>query len=576
MVTEETIVADVVTEEKMDADVVTKETINADVVTKETIDADVVTEETIDADVVNEETINAGVVSEETIVADVVTEETMDADMVTKKTTVDTDVVTEETIEANVAIDEDEVNNELKAEKEMQSDVMTAYSTEVLDYCINCESYEQLLSRNSELLQSKEKELSEKNTLISELLKKFELVESSEEDAKEKEKILSEGNKVLGEKIVQLEAALTDDNLRLNSTIKKKNMEIERLQSELDISSGKNVQLSEDRSRLMTENAQLKNNKKALQVDVTEENQELKAIKSDLNDFKRFMWQEVGRIKESLDTQNLALSKVSQGGVKKSEIKTSNENLSPLTSTPTASQSKTGTSESTTAAESTLAKANQQHNKTTSGSGSLPDKIEEVLSSRSPESDRQAKEQTNSEQRERKQTTLIFTTSISKGIKPKRFNNCVDKVKNAKFVRFHGARAKHMPSYVTPRILEENPSTVIIHAGGNDLPVYNNEKAVSLLDIANSITDAGLVARRNGTQHIFISGVTTRRGNFLKKRCEALNGILMDLCKKHKFHFINNEGITDVHLSHDGVHLNESGTNELADNYLDALKQLSA
>ena len=148
-------------------------------------------------------------------------------------------------------------------------------------------------------------------------------------------------------------------------------------------------------------------------------------------------------------------------------------------------------------------------------------------------------------------------------------------ISTTKHVRFHGARAKHMPSYVTPRILEEKPNIVIIHAGGNDLPVYNNEKAVPLLDIANHIADAGLVARRNGASDILISGVTTRKGNFLKKRCEALNGILTDLCKKHKFKFINNEGITDVHLSHDGVHLNEKGTIELADNYLDALKELS-
>ena len=128
-----------------------------------------------------------------------------------------------------------------------------------------------------------------------------------------------------------------------------------------------------------------------------------------------------------------------------------------------------------------------------------------------------------------------------------------------------------MASYVTPRISDERPNTVIIHGGGNDLPVYSTEKTVPLLDIANQIIDAGKVTKKYDAQNILIAGVTTRKGGFLKKRCEALNNMLIDLCKQHRFTYIDNSDIKDEHLFEDGVHLNQRGTTILADNYLNAL-----
>ncbi len=178
--------------------------------------------------------------------------------------------------------------------------------------------------------------------------------------------------------------------------------------------------------------------------------------------------------------------------------------------------------------------------------------------------------------------TLIFTTSISKGIKPRRFNDIYKENNNNKefnshhvqFSSFPVARMKHMASYVTPRISDEKPETVIVHGGGNDLPVYPADKTIPLWDIANQIINAGLVAKKHNVRDILIGGVTTRKGSFLKKRCEALNGILIDLCKKHRFTYIDNSDIMDEHLYENGVHLNDEGTTVLADNYLKALRQV--
>ena len=121
---------------------------------------------------------------------------------------------------------------------------------------------------------------------------------------------------------------------------------------------------------------------------------------------------------------------------------------------------------------------------------------------------------------------------------------------------------------------KEKPSIVIIQAGGNDLPDKRGGDTFSLVNVANSVIETGLTCRKLGAIHILIGGVTIRRTNFLKKRCEELNGILKDLCLLNNFIFINNSGITEKHLYTDGVHLNDDGSKMLADNYLVALYEI--
>ena len=127
-----------------------------------------------------------------------------------------------------------------------------------------------------------------------------------------------------------------------------------------------------------------------------------------------------------------------------------------------------------------------------------------------------------------------------------------------------------MPSYIGPRMAKEKPAIVIIQAGGNDLPAKSKDQN-SIVSVANSVIEAGLKCRKLGALHILIGGVTIRRTNFLKKRCEELNDVLKNLCLLYNFTFINNNDIKDRHLHTDGVHLNDDGSKVLADNYLKAL-----
>ena len=126
-----------------------------------------------------------------------------------------------------------------------------------------------------------------------------------------------------------------------------------------------------------------------------------------------------------------------------------------------------------------------------------------------------------------------------------------------------------MAAYVTPRISDERPETVIIQGGGNDLRFIND--SVPVETIADHVIEAGMVAKRYNVSNILIGGVTTRKRREEKDRCEALNEVLLNLCREHGFIFIDNSDIEDEHLYLDGVHLNDRGTKILADNYLNSL-----
>ena len=167
---------------------------------------------------------------------------------------------------------------------------------------------------------------------------------------------------------------------------------------------------------------------------------------------------------------------------------------------------------------------------------------------------------------------MVFSTSITKGIQPSRFNERYTNG-DAAFTRFGGARARYMSAYVLPRMVEAKPGTVIIQAGGNDLSHNKSEKFQPLVTIANHVIDAGLACRNKGAKNIMIGGVTTRKDTYQAKRCTELNTILRDLCIINEFSFIDNSLIKEEHL-YDGVHLKDSGSRILAENYLKALFKL--
>ena len=163
--------------------------------------------------------------------------------------------------------------------------------------------------------------------------------------------------------------------------------------------------------------------------------------------------------------------------------------------------------------------------------------------------------------------TLVFTTSISKNIQKNEFNRH-NKNGDAYFRRFPGAKARHMKNYISTHLEEERPDTIIIHAGGNDLPT-SRENPLPVLDIANDLIEAAQTCKLSGATQIMVSSVLPRKAKYMNIRCGELNGILKNLCYLYDFTFIDHEGyITTKHLSKDGVHLSDEGTRQLAKDYL--------
>ena len=106
--------------------------------------------------------------------------------------------------------------------------------------------------------------------------------------------------------------------------------------------------------------------------------------------------------------------------------------------------------------------------------------------------------------------------------------------------------------------------------GGNDLqdmyaPDIINKRAVDIIETAQ-------VCKERGAKTIFIAGVTDRKYDYARERCEALNNVLQELCEHNGYRFIDNSNIRPMEHLHDRVHLNDPGTKILADNYLNSLR----
>ena len=163
--------------------------------------------------------------------------------------------------------------------------------------------------------------------------------------------------------------------------------------------------------------------------------------------------------------------------------------------------------------------------------------------------------------------TVVFSTSITKGIGYSEFNERI--TGQANFRRFHGHKVRHIKEYVWTHLEELSPSSAIIQMGGNDLPTPK-DNPVPVIEIANHIIETGIICRNYGVQKICIGSVTPRKQHYTIHRRKELNDHLQQMCKVHKFIYIDNSEIGTEHL-YDGVHLTDEGSNILRDNYLDAL-----
>ena len=121
---------------------------------------------------------------------------------------------------------------------------------------------------------------------------------------------------------------------------------------------------------------------------------------------------------------------------------------------------------------------------------------------------------------------------------------------------------------------DENPDSVIILRGGNDLPTSRNNP-VPVAEIAQHIINTGIECRQYGAKHIGICSVLPRQASYMQVRRKDLNNLLRDMCIIINFNFIDNSDIIlSKHILSDGVHLNVNGTALLADNLINYINGL--
>ena len=169
-------------------------------------------------------------------------------------------------------------------------------------------------------------------------------------------------------------------------------------------------------------------------------------------------------------------------------------------------------------------------------------------------------------------TTIVFSTSMTKGIKVREFNGDY-KTGTARFRRFPGAKVKQMQHYVLPTLLEDMPEVVLLQCGANDLPTTKiNPTPVEI--IAKEIIETGKLCENHGAKHILISSVITRKQSYMDRRKNEINDLLQEMCYDLGYIYINNDNINHEHLFYDGVHLTNEGSAILGHNYLHALNNL--
>ena len=197
-------------------------------------------------------------------------------------------------------------------------------------------------------------------------------------------------------------------------------------------------------------------------------------------------------------------------------------------------------------------------NKTTGSDFSLDEKVQKIQNMRKRRAARESK-------------TLIFSSSITRGIQKKSFNeDC--RTSNVIFHEFKGKTAQDIVRYMPPHLEDEHPTSVVLVAGGNDLP--NRDISMDgIRKVANCLIEGGLRCKTQyGVDQIYISSIMPRSHSAFQGNRHQLNQMLKTLCEENDFVYIDNDNIVlRPHVDYDGVHLNDDGSYLLRENLLDAL-----
>ena len=173
------------------------------------------------------------------------------------------------------------------------------------------------------------------------------------------------------------------------------------------------------------------------------------------------------------------------------------------------------------------------------------------------------------------QRTYAETTSYGKKdhltrINKNRLNNSF---KNAKCVikSFSGAKIDDLQHYAIPPLEQEKPDIAVIHVGSNNVTYDNLGDDPNV--IAEKIIQIGQICIEYGVKDVIISSIFVKHSLKLSAFIRKINDELRVLCELCNFKFVSNDNIIRKRLCGGGVHLTTSGTNILAGNIVDFIKE---
>ena len=161
-------------------------------------------------------------------------------------------------------------------------------------------------------------------------------------------------------------------------------------------------------------------------------------------------------------------------------------------------------------------------------------------------------------------STVIIGDSMVKNLDGRRMRT---KYGEKVFVKsFSGATTDDMSFHAVPS-KKTQPDRVVLHTGANDFREEKEDAKIA----QNIYALARMLKTEDNT--VFVSGIISRKDEFINERTANVNRILEELCKKNKFPFIDNSNINiRTHLNRSGLYLNHTGDGKLALNIISALR----
>ena len=464
----------------------------------------------------------------------------------------------------------------------------------------------------------------QKIKILSDRVKQLEDTHSYRKEVERLQAIVEQGeveSKMLGEDFKRLQEVYTEaleekqkmknelegrlqKEVNISKELEERNKKIGEMKEELNSIQEKMIILEDNKSYLLDENVQLKNEAKVLkqkvrpdeicpspgketnevqEKDINKEmNMELKSLKKELENFKRFTFKKFDELtgrggssssslsSTSCDDTELLGGEMSEGEREQQQPPQSKKKLSPAVTLrfegngpPTAALSPDEAGHTVP-----LVPGPETYSQKVRGSTNSPE---------SSDYDAEEKARKIAGIRSRRQTreskSLIFSSSITRDI-TRQHRSFNEKCVKSEVVihEFKGKRASDIVKYMLPHLEEEQPSTVVFVAGGNDLP-NRDISTDEIKKVANCLVEGGLLCRDiYGVNEVCISSIMPRSHSVFQGNRHRLNNILKDMCRERNFTFIDHSNIIlSTHGHHDGVHLNSEGSDLLRDNLLNVL-----